>query len=115
MVKLQSTNEEKTKCEWLLSTINIDLWHVQIINEDYHLLAGSLWSVLFESLFIDILHEVLLKVSSRSPRREVDVQDLIFITIELGEAGLDSDCFGCSRLTAEASWLLQRHYLFQEP
>lgn len=65
MIQLKSAHEEETESKRLLSTIDIDLGHVHIIDEDDHLLASSFWTILFERLLVNILHEVLLKISRR--------------------------------------------------
>ena len=115
MVELVSSYEEETECKRLLSTINIDVGHIHIIDKDNHLLASRLWTVLFESFLVNILHEVLLKVGCRSSWWKIYVQNLIFLAVKLGKTSLNCYCFGCSRIAAEASWFLEIHDLFEEP
>jgi hypothetical protein len=67
VVELQSTNEEEAKSQRLLGSIDVDLWHVHIINEDDHSLSGSLGTILLEGLLVDVFHEVVLEISSRGP------------------------------------------------
>lgn len=76
MIELKSADEEEAESKWLLGTIDIDLWHVHVVDEHNHLLTSSFGSILFEGLLVDVLHEVLLEVSSGGSRREVDIQNL---------------------------------------
>jgi len=62
LVKLLSSNQEESQGEGLLGTINVDLWHVHVINEDNHPFTSTLWAVLFECLFVDVLLDDLLEV-----------------------------------------------------
>jgi len=62
LVELIALNKELKKGVGLLSSVLINLWHVEIINEEDQLLASCLWTILLEAALVNVFFEVLLEV-----------------------------------------------------
>jgi hypothetical protein len=66
LVELVSLHQELKQGVRLLGTVLINLGHVEIVNEQNELLAGSLGTVLLKGALVNVLFKVLLEVSRGS-------------------------------------------------
>jgi hypothetical protein len=62
LIELVSADQELKQSIWLLGSINVNDWHVKIIDEHNELLSSCLWSVLFEGSLVNVFFNDLLEV-----------------------------------------------------
>jgi hypothetical protein len=84
-----------------LGTVHINVGHVQVINEQDHLLAGGLGTVRLQSLLVNVLLNNVLEIPGRGTGREVNVEEDVLVRVKLSESREDSDGLGGTGLTAE--------------
>lgn len=94
LVELVSLNEELEERVGWLRSINVNLRHVEVVNEHDHFLSNCAGTVILDGLLLDILLDNGLEVSGGSLGREVDVQEGISVSVKTLEGRLDSDGFG---------------------
>jgi hypothetical protein len=113
LVELEPADEELGEGEGLLGSVDVNPWHVHIVDEDDHLFARCLWAVVFEGPLVDVFFNDVLEVERGSSRREVDVQEHVFFLVEFLEACLHSYGLCRSGLTAEHHWGFPLHALVE--
>lgn len=115
LVKLVAFNEELKQGVRRLGTVFVNDGHVQVIDEEDHLLASGLGSVGFEGSLINVLLNDVLEVAGGGTGREVDVQEEVLLLVELAEGTEDSDSLGGTRVTTEHHRSLVGEECVQQP